>query len=60
MKGFWGRERAILGELWGVPEVRRLMWIAWLNGFTFGALTERQAGARLEAEEAIRLRYPTA
>ena len=49
------RMRGALREsgLLGVPEVRRMMRLAWLNGFTFGALERQLSQARQEAIEAI-------
>lgn len=36
-----------------LPEVRKMMRLAWWNGFTFGALEHQANAARREALEAI-------
>ena len=36
-----------------LPEVRKLMRLAWWNGFTFGALQHQADAARTEALEAL-------
>jgi hypothetical protein len=40
-------------DLPNLPEVRRLMRLAWLNGLTFGALERQVAEAKQEAFIAI-------
>lgn len=40
-------------DLPGLPEVRRLMRLSWLNGFTFGAFERRVTEARAQALTAI-------
>jgi hypothetical protein len=37
-----------------LPEVRKMMRLAWLNGFTFGACERQVAAAREEGLQALR------
>jgi hypothetical protein len=37
-----------------LPEVRRMMRLAWWNGFTFGAFERKAAAAREEGLAALR------
>ena len=51
----WRLRRYIAkSDLPDLPEVRKMMRLAWWNGFTFGALQHRSDAAHRQAQEALR------